>query len=222
MEATTGTFTQSPTSTLASVLWARAQNYILGPQDPSVQTIAQEGVNEGIYKLNARKWNWARFSQPITLAANVQEYALNASFKASRACETLNSAGEVNGQLPWIDPKNFDDMFYDRSSPTNPIAYTIFNVFDNGKLTLSYNPPAGFVATYPTLRVRYWRRTPILNTGTDVFTGPSEFEPFLVWTARATLASIWAPSKYAVAKRSADELWGLLRRDDVLLETGDW
>lgn len=221
-EAVAGTYTQSPAGTAFSTLYARAQNYIQGPQDANVAAIAKEGINEGIYRLNTRKWNWARISADIALVTGTQEYALGATFKAPRACQLLNPAGEVAGLLPWIDPKELDAFFPDRSASGSPEAYTIFNIFDNGKFTLARPPAAGFIASYAKVRLRYWRRTAVLSADADLFSGPSEFEPFLVWTARAVVAAHWNIAKYALASTRAEEFWLMLKRDDVMLETGDW
>lgn len=222
-EAVAGTFTQtSPPGTVFSTLYLRAQNYVMGPSDADVATIAKEGINEGFLRLNTRKWTWARISEDLTLVTGTQEYAIGGTFKAVRSCETLNAAGEVNGQLGFVDPKNFEDVFPNRSVSGSPSAYTIFNEFDNGKLTLSCPASAGYVAVYKKLRLRYWRRTNTLTGDSSLSTCPSECEPFLVWTARAVVAAHWDNSKYLIAKQRADEYWAMLCKDDIMHEIGDW
>src|SRR3990172_4815255 len=215
-EATTGTFTQAPAAIAFSTLYARVQNYVLAPSDTDVATIAKEGINEAISRLNTRRWNWARHHADITLVAGTQEYALSATFKGPRAAELLDSTGEVVSRLEFLDPKELDYLYPDRHSQGYPSHYTIFNEFANGMLTLSATPSSGFVTQYPKVRVRFFRRIPYLSADADLFYGPTEAETYLVWYARANVAAHWALDKIGFAEKRAEELWTLLVRDDEI------
>lgn len=221
-ENSSSVFTQSPASTAFSTLYTRALNYVLGTSDTNQVTVAKEGINEGILRLNTVDWWWSRIALDVTLVAGTQEYALGTTFRKPRACETLNTAGEVNGQLGWVDPKEFEAVYYDRSTTGSPSAYTIFNEFVNGMVTLSCPPSSGFIAVYPKLRLRYYRRTAVLSGDSDLLAAPTEVEPFLTWLARATLAAHWAPEKVAFAETRAEKLWSLLRRENTTHELGDF
>ena len=222
-EQTAGTFTQSPAALAFSTLYARAQNYVLGPSDTEVTTIAKEGINDAIKRLNTRDWNWARTAASITFTAGEggREYQLATNFKSPRSFELLDSSSRIVGRLGYLDPKSFDLETISRASG-DPAYYTVFNPFDNGYLTLSGPPSAGWIAAYPTGRLRYNRRTALLSADADLFAGPSECEPFLVWHARSVLAAHWDPSKFSVAERMAERQWEYLVISDVKSQITDW
>jgi hypothetical protein len=221
-EAVSGTFTQSPAATAFSTLYARVRNYVMGPDDAEVTTIAKEGINEAIARLNTRVWTWTRVHKDITLVAGTQEYALESNCKSPRSMQVLDTAGEVRGTLGFLDPKELDRLYGDRAAQGQPEHYTINNMFDNGKVTLSTTPTSSYVAVYSKLRFRYFKRLAYLSADADLFSGPTEVEPFLVWHGRALVASHWAPEKLAYADARAEKHWQELVRDDRLQELRDW
>jgi len=221
-EAQSGTYTPSPARTAFSTLYARVLNYVFAPSDAALTTIAKECINESIQKLNSRRWTWQRQHDDLTLAAGTQEYDLTATFNAPRSVQMLNTSTEVVGKLFFVDPKSFDEYFPNRSAAGTPEAYTIYNEYANGHLTLSCTPSSGFVTTYPKLRVRYYKRAALLSGDADLFDGPTDFEPFIVWHARASLSAHMTPDKIAFADKRSQEIWRDLVREDVLKETGDW
>lgn len=226
-EGSSGTFSQSPAAQLFSTLYGRVQNYVKGAGYSDVQTIAKEGINDAIKLLNTRLWSWARVKTDITLVAGEsgREYALNGAFKAPRSAELVDSGSKINGTLFWIDPKTFDELLPDRTARSDPARYTIFNVFDNGFLTLDGAPSTAFIAAHPTLRLRFYRRTNLLSSDADTVTSigvPTEFEPFLVWHARMVVAAHWDEDKFEKAERMAERWWQALKRDDGRVETSDW
>ena len=186
-ENSTSAFTQSPAATAFSTLYTRALNYVLGTTDTNQITVAKEGCNEGIARLNLRKWHWALIAEETNTVAGTQEYTLGATFKAPRMLQLLNatSNGEVKGTLEWIEPKEIDVLFPDRSVAGDPTCYTIYNEFYQGQLCFNVRPTSSWVAQYPRIRARYYRRTAFLSGDSDLLAAPTECEPFIVWTARA-------------------------------------
>src|SRR3989304_581628 len=140
-EATTGTFTQTPAALAFSPVYARVQNYIYSPSDADAATIAKEGINDAIKRLNTRRWTWLRTHADITSVAGEtgREYTIQANFKSPRHMELLDSSSRIVGALEYMDPKNFDFVFPDRTSASIS-HHTVFNVFANAMLTLS-GPP---------------------------------------------------------------------------------
>lgn len=218
-EAVAGTFTQIPASTAFSALYARVQNYVLSPSDTDAVSLAKEGINEAIDRLNTRNWNWARVASSITLTAGTQEYALNGAFRAPRMAELLGTSGEVQDRLMYLAPTEFSDLFPFRNITGTPSSYTIFDEFDNGKLTLDVTPSSSYVGIYPTLRFRYYKRVPKLAADADVFYGPTEAESFLVWYGRATIAAHWSPERIGFANQRQQEFWNMLLRSDSRQDT---
>lgn len=224
-ENSSSVFTQSPASTAFSSLYTRALNYILGySTDAQYLAVAKEGINEGIERLNTRNWTWALMAAETNTVAGTQEYALNSAFKAPRMLQLLNatSNGEVTGTLDWIDPKEIDVFYPDRSVAGTPTSYTIYNEFFQGQLCLNVRPTSPWVTQYPRIRARYYRRTAFLSADADLLAAPTECEPFITWLARATLAAHWAPEKAAFAEMRAEKLWAALVRDDVRKTLGDF
>lgn len=221
-EAVTGTMTQVPAPNQFSVLYARVCNYVMAPSDTEVTAIAKEGINEGILRLNTRNWSWMRTNEDITLVSGQQEYPMLGFFKAPRACQLLDSGGNVVGTIDYYDPKDFDFWFPNRVTSDSLRGYTIYNEFVNSRLTLNSSPGAGVTSQYSKLRLRYYRRMNVLSADADVFFGPTEAEPYIVWYGRATVAAHWAPEKVPFAVRRYEELWADLVRSDVKRELTDF
>jgi len=223
-EATTGTFSQDPAPSSLGTMIQRVSNYVLAPYDGDVALIATEAVNESILNLNIRNWSWSRRSENIDLVADTQEYALPVNFKAVRTMEILDASTPpaVSGKLDYLDPKLFDEVYFDRGSPGSPSVFTVFSEFENGMLTLSCPASADFVLIHPTLRLRYYSRLPILSATSDTIPAPSDVENYVVWYARASVAAHWVPAKVAFAEARAEKAWRNLLLADVRKEVSGW
>ena len=222
-EQTAGSFTQSPAVTQFSVLYGQVQSYVMSPSDTSAATLAKRWINDAIRKLNQRNWSWSLAAATITFTAGEggREYALQTNYKAPRSFELLDSSSRIVGNLAYRPPRTFDEEFPDRAS-TDPSAYTVFNVLDNGYLTLSGPPSSGWVTAYPTGRLRYYKRIALLSGDTDLIVAPTEVEPFVLWRACADAAAFFVPSKVAYADQRANEEWRALVKADVKNELTDW
>ena len=223
-EGTQVTFTQSPASTSLSGLIAKVANYVLAPSDSDVSAIATDSINDSIRQLNTRNWAWMRKWSDITLAANVQEFPLPTDFKNIRRLEILDNSAtaKVVGSLGYIDPQSFSEIYLDRSTVGSPERYTVNNEFASGVLTMNCSVSPDFFAAYPKIRLRYWSRSPYMINGTSTFSGPTEAESFIVWDARATVASHWSPNKVAYAASRSEKIWKQLLIEDVKRDLAGW
>lgn len=222
-EGGSGTFTQNPAGTSFSVLYGRVANYIMGPSDGSLTPICKEGIWSGLKRVNTANWNWARAKTDVTLTASQQEYSLNGAFREMRALELLNASGRPALSLSFVDAKSWDALVPNRvDGDGSPTVATIFNEFDNGLITLNLPPSAGFIALYPTMRGRYYRRIPLPSGDNSLCEVPSEVEEFLTWHGRAVAAAHFVPQKVAYAEQKANEWWRDLRRANTLYGTAAW
>ena len=223
-EQTAGTFTQSPAATAFSALYGRALNYVGAPTDTDATTIAKEGIVAGIKRINTRTWSWSLAAATVTFVSGEsgREYLVATNFKSPRSFELLDASSRIAGRLYWEDPKTFDRDFENRASANDPTHYTVFNPFDNGYLTINAAPTAAWVVSYPTGRLRYYKRVAFLSADAEVLAAPTEVEEFLVWHARMVLAAHFDFDKLPFAERQAERFWRDLIRDDVTHSLRDW
>lgn len=223
VEGGTGTFSPTPAGVSFVTLYTQVSNYVGGPSDAEVVAISKEGVWDGIRRMNAHRWHWSRIKQDVTFTASQQEYSLGASYKEIRALELLDANAKVNGGLRFVDPKSWDEFLPQRiNSPGTPIAATIFNEYDNGLITLDKSPSTGFLTTFPTLRLRFWRQIPLPTGDNSLAEIPSFVEPFVKWHGRMVVAAHWDPTKVSFAERQADKHWMDIRRENTIYGTAAW
>jgi len=197
--------------------------YVLSPDDPEAKTIAKDGINDAIREMNMRTWNWALTTQDITLVASDDTYSLANAFKTPRTANLLDSSGNRLAMLEYLDTQTFQKYLTTKSTSTgNPYAYTVRNAHEDGILTLSIKPDSGFVTTYPTLRLHYFKRIGTLTNDSDELDAPSEVENFVLWHAKSYIASVFDPKKVGYAERKAAVAWQMLVSDDNETQFADW
>lgn len=194
----------------------------MAPNNSEALSVAVDGIVDSIRKLNTSIWQFNLTYQDITLAAGTKEYTLAAAFRAPRHCELLNASNVPVSRLHWQDPKTFNIGFEDRSASGDPNYYTVFNIHDTGYLDFDCPPTSGFVGSYPTARIRYYASLQYLTNDSDTIGGPSELEGYIVWHAKGYISSIYDPGKTQYAEIKANEMWGLLKRQNVKNQLTDW
>ena len=221
-------WTPTPAASTLTTLQQVVAKYVLSPDDTEAQSLATEGLNEGVRRLNSRTWNWMLASEDVTLSASTADYVLSSNAaKKIRSVELLDSAGKVRSMIPYMDGKTFQTRYPDRSADGEPQFYTAFNLIANGTVTLSSPASAGFIGTYPHMRVWSFRRVSAYSATSDTLTtlghAPSEVERFVVWTACAYVSARYLQGgdpKLALAIRMADDAWTQLLADDKV--DADW
>ena len=213
---------QTPGTRDRSKLCNDVMRYVKLPDDPEAKAVAVDGINEAILTLNTRLWHWAVQTQDIALVADDGDYTLNASFKAPFHATFLDSNDKEVARVHWEDPKTFQRFFYDRTSSGAPNRYTVINAHKNGLVYLSKAPDSGHVATYPKLRIVYYKRIATLTDDAARLDAPSEVETFLTWSAKGYVASVYDPKMIHHAERKAASALRDLIRDDNESGHSDW
>lgn len=222
MTIVAGSTSATPGLRSCAQLVAEALSLVRAPDSPAAQTIAKQGLNNGVLALNMRTWKWSLTSQDITVAVDTSDYTFSAAFKAPFSMELLDSSDDSKAKLNWEAPQEFNVIFPYRKTPGFPSHYTVFSR-DTSQLTLSAPPSQGFLDLYPTMRLRYYQRLQKLVSNGSVLTGaPSEVELYIVAHAEWHLAKRFDPNRVEVAKRYVNELWTRLARDDQEVLYTDW
>lgn len=222
MPVVTGGSSQTPAPRAFSTLKTDVARYVLLPNDTDALTVAADAINDAIHRLNTEIWQWNMTYQDISLSADTAEYSLSAAFKAPRHAHFLDVSGNYRASLDYWGPKSFDLEFPSITASGDPQGYTVYNHLDTGNITLTPAPSSAFVASYPTLRMRYYARTQKLANAADVLAVPAEVEPFILWQAKAYMAATYDPSKIGYAQGQAEQLFRALKRDNVKSQTTDW
>ena len=215
----------APTPGVSSfaTLKKRVIQYVQGPNDPELLEMAGDCINEAIEKLATRTWNWSLIYQDISTAADTLSYSVSDNYKKPRMAHLLDSSSNENGRLHFQDEKRFWDVHRDRTSTGSPCFYTVHSRVSSGKLELSTKPSSGWVSLHPTIRFRYFATVSTLTSDGASPAVPPEFEPFLIWYARWSLAAIRGVQVGFVDRAFATwkELWRDLVADDNNVLT-DW
>lgn len=197
-------------------------SYVQMPDQAEALVAAGVGINNAIRTLNSRTWNWSLTYTDITLASGTFDYTLPNDFKAVRHIELLNSSGDVTQRIGYMNYKEFLQDFQGSTDSVSPTIATVINAKNSLIISLNYAPGAGFVSASPTMRVRYFKRLPLLVDASDRPDVYGEVENFLTWSAKAYVASVFDPAKYTIAKREAAEVFADLKRDDLTTGYHDW
>lgn len=167
-------------------------------------SVARDGLDDAVRKLNQFNWKWSRPLQDIPLAEDVSEYALAAALKAPWRSELLDADGKAWRGFQWIAPDAFEDIYDDRRLSGNPCHFTILQRGEDGMATLNRAPTSSFVSSYPTWRLRYYARIPLLTEPGSRLPSP-DCELYAIAWAQKYVADIFDPFRAKGAKDRADE-----------------
>jgi len=187
--------------------------------------LAGDGINNGIRRVNSKLWSWLLTTADITTVADQANYneddSVPGDFKAPRSMLLLDSSSNESSRLVWLLPKDFDNLWLDRRNSGEPRTYTVHNIHDNRTLSLSAAPTAKWVAAYPTMRLRYYKRLG-LYSGNETTQIPVEAELMIEYFARAEVASVVRPgalSRYESMWRDQERE---LRSAEMRWQVGDF
>ena len=218
----TGSASPTPGTSTFATLKSRVARYVLSPDSSDVTAIAADAIRDAVNEINTRRWNWNLVYQDVVLVADDADYDLATPFKGPFKAELLDSNNKCLGYLGWMDNHQFLREYSQRDTSGDPYHYTVENPHEYGQVVLSAPPSSSFVASYPTLRLWFYRRVQPQVYDSDLLDIPSEVESYIEWQAKAYLASEYDPSKLSYAQSRADRLWAKLQRDDVTNDLGDW
>ena len=223
MAITPGGASQTPTGTTLTNLKIEIARFVKAPTSAEVLGVASDGVNDGIRFMNTRPWEFNLTSEEITTVADQKEYAVSAECKLPRHLEALNSADVSLRRIPYMPPKSFLSAFPNRTGTGSaPVAYTVFNPFNYGQLSLSFAPTAAFVAAYPKFRHWFYKYIQFPADNSDVIDVPNDAERVIVWKAKLYVAELYGSDRHVTVarynfKEAFTELKKQHRRDDT-----DW
>lgn len=208
----------TPAARALSVLQTEIGNYVMAPSDTTLAATFTDGLNDGIRKINAHtRWPWLLAVEAVTLVADTADYELaTTTVKAIRHIHLLNTSGKERSRLFYRDPKTFEAQFPDRSISGSPAFYTTHNLVADGKVSLDKPVATAFLQTYPTMRLRLYKRLIYYSAAGDTLTTLGGFVPeaedFLLWHARGYAAALHSPDKAPFAEAKAAECWAQLLR----------
>jgi hypothetical protein len=222
MAITPGGASQTPAGTTLTNLKTEIARYVKAPNSTEVLGVASDGVDDAIRFMNTRPWEFNLTSEEITTVAAQKEYDIDATVKLPRHCELLDSSDVAYIRLPYFPPKDFLTRFQARSGSGDPLAYTIFNPYNYGQLSLSVAPSATWVAKYPKIRHWFYRYIQFPASDADVIDVPNDVERVIVWKAKLYMAELFGSDRHiSVARANFKEAFTELkkqhRRDDT-----DW
>src|SRR5437667_2630935 len=84
----------SPGTSPLNTLLLGIERYVMAPDDPEAADLALEGINDGIKRVNTKRWCWSRTSDDITLTS-ATEYDLQSNFKSERSASVLDASDNV-------------------------------------------------------------------------------------------------------------------------------
>ena len=179
--------------------------------------LAGDCLNQAIRKLNRKLWSWEVYTADnISVTSGTETYALPQPFKKPLSAYFLES-GREHKRLLHVPLETLYGE-YDLKHDAEPTCYTLKNVFETGQITLWPRPSSAY-----TLRVHYYRRTPILRNDTEPAEFPPEAEGALLAEAMyqmmRRIPGQGMLGRMPVSKRDAEQAWSELVAFEI--EPGD-
>jgi len=201
--------------------------YVLMPDDHEALDVAAQGIRRAIDRLNTRTWAWLMIPETITFEAGVQEYGLEAAFKAPLNLSLRDTSTKDVGRLRYLSWGSFlKELQWGQEG--NPSYYSVANSNAFGVLRLDANPSASFVGSYPTGQLWYYRKVQYPGAAGTAVDVPSECVEYIQAFAEGYTAGRYAVDKSFDAYRRAKEMFdpekntGALIRSDNEAVQSDW
>ena len=206
-----------PAGTDCGALVRQILDFFQAPDDPTLISLALQGINSGISMINSRTWRQITNSDDITLDNTNDRYSLPDDFKQPIRLLELNASAKRTGSICYLAPGEFYLAFRDNTQASNPLHYTVDH--SARVFVLSCVPSSGYTAQVPTLRSQYHKRVLKLNcTGTTGI--PPEFDEFLVARGSLWCAMARDPQLRRMFAEESTERWRYLMADDADVITG--
>lgn len=164
--------------------------------DDEAQQMALDFLDETIIEMNTHMYEFNLVQVTgIALVAGQQDYTLPTQFYREKLAYLVDSSGGTKDPLFYIDWPTFMRMYgKDGTTSAEPDTYSVRNVHNDGKVSLSPAPDGGS-ASGDTLTVDYYRRIPLASE-VEVLTVPQEVETTLLYGAK---------KRFAMEVRGADQ-----------------
>ena len=203
-----------------SSLRTEIARYVGKVDDDEALDLASSGIKSACGKLNRFVWKWALQFQDITFTADACEYPLDSFVKEPRRLMALDSSGHEVFRLGFKDFASFLEEHQNTQTQGDPCVYSIANIHKFGTLSLDVRPSTAWASKYPTGRLWYYRRIEPPNAPAEPADVPSEVEDFILWHAKALIASTYDKSKVDTAMMMATIAFKDLRFDNMV--SSDW
>ncbi|RLB37673.1 MAG: hypothetical protein DRH30_12775 [Deltaproteobacteria bacterium] len=200
-----------PAQSTGTVLIRKVLDYCMLKVDTELQQVALDAINNAINKINTRNWKQLLAQDSTALVADTRTYALPDNFRAPRHMEWLDSSDKSHGHVPFKELKSILVEHPDATESGSPRRYTVDRM---ARLVMFDVPPTAAHATeYVKYNLWYFARQLHLAGGTSI-AYPTEFEEYIMWRARAELASFRRPDAASYAYGQAKSAWTALVADD--------
>lgn len=207
----------SPGPRTANDMAYKVSNYVQAGNNPKIIRMATDEINIAIDRINSRNWEKMIGFYNIPLLADHAEYGVPAEVRETLHAELLDVDYEPRGKVVYWPYKNFMERFTGRrrgGSGRRTFGYTF--IYGQNKIWLSRKPSVDLVGATPYMAITYTKRLQYLENAGDSHGGPSEFNAYLIWAARAAVAESWGElTKADRAERRKNILWQMLVAEDA-------
>ena len=201
-----------PAQRTLTVLIRKTLDYIMSKNDSEIDVVATDAINDGIDEINTRNWRKLIKQDDTAFVADTRTYDLPTDFRAPRSMEKWDSSSKSDGRIYY---KELKTLLNENQFSTNSGTPSTYSTDEQArKIILNVAPDSAFVSSYPKYNLWYHYRQVHLAGSSTAMTMPVEFDGFLVWRARATLASFRRPDAARYADNMATKIWRELVAND--------
>lgn len=170
----------NPSTLTWGVAKVRVARVAGGKGDPDWEALAKECITSALQLFElARDWKWLYVSAaPITIVANTSTYTLPAAFRKPYSAR-------VGTRYLTYMPQGLWDIINPQNIGSGPLAYSLFNAHDTGKVELL--PPIGDAPASDPLHIRYLRKVTDTDSDGNTLDVPKAYEDGIISLARAKL-----------------------------------
>ncbi len=165
--------------------------------DDELKSLAKDALDETVKEMNTHLYEFNKVTATdLDIVDGTQDILMPTTFYRESFAYLVDKDNNEEPPLVFIDPVNFQRLY--GNSPSNkgwPIAYTIRNIHNDGKLSLGPTPDSTVASTRSgttltggrALYVEYYRRIPLPSENAQL-TIPQEVEVPLLYGAQKRLS----------------------------------
>lgn len=148
--------------------------------DEDIRAVAKDAIRSAIRTMNRKGcWPWEYQEEDMVTTAGSPYVTVTSDIKKPLALHWLTAAGGVEERSLTYIPYDVYREKYNMNIQSDPLYYTIPNMFESGQIRL-YPIPASAVQ----LRLSFWRVTPAPRNETEVIEVPE-------WAFEAYMSRAW-------------------------------
>jgi hypothetical protein len=216
-------FTPTPGGRACTDLKYDVASYVMAQNNDRALSKAQDFIRSAVARLNSRNWSWTLNYIDLTTVTGTTTYTVGATFKSPRHLALLDSSGNRQGALNYLDPKSFE--YYTQtgvSGSADPFNYTVHSPHSLGAVDLDSSPSSTWATLYPTMRFWYNARVLPCSGSVSFLDVPDEVAEFVTWEAKSLMAAHFDTGKVGFAKAQANQLWTDIIRSDFREQSNDF